>query len=228
MSWHPDIPAEYRDAIVTGDARELSKRLPDASADLVFTDPVYDRIEDYVWLGREARRVLKPEGHLLVWQSVRWMPEALQAVGLPYRHTFCLSHSNACVGTITPNAYNHWTPLLWFSPVDRTPARLRPRDFLDVPLVAGSVAGHRWHKSASAANYWLNCFTKPAAVVWDPFTGGGTVPAVCRQLGRHYVAFEIDPETASLARERVRNTPLPLLLPDAPAPLTLDLEEASV
>lgn len=36
--------------IYTGDARELAKAIPDESVDLIFTDPVYDRIEDYRWL----------------------------------------------------------------------------------------------------------------------------------------------------------------------------------
>ena len=38
------------DRIITGDARELAKAIPDESVDLIFTDPVYDRIDDYRWL----------------------------------------------------------------------------------------------------------------------------------------------------------------------------------
>jgi len=55
--------------------------------------------------------------------------------------------------------------------------------------------------------------------VVDPFTGGGTVPAVCKMLGRQYLAFEIDPATADTARERVRNTQPPLftVLPEQTA-----------
>ena len=48
----------------------------------------------------------------------------------------------------------------------------------------------------------------------DFFTGGGTVPAVCKMLGRNYIAFEIDADTAALARERVANTQLPLFIPE--------------
>jgi len=33
-------------------------------------------------------------------------------------------------------------------------------------------------------------------------------------LGRNYIAFEIDPATADLARERVRNTQPPLFVPE--------------
>ena len=41
MTWHPDIPLEYRNQIVTGDARELAKRIPDESIDLIFTSPPF-------------------------------------------------------------------------------------------------------------------------------------------------------------------------------------------
>jgi DNA modification methylase len=61
----------------------------------------------------------------------------------------------------------------------------------------------------------LRAFTNKTYIIFDPFTGGGTVPAVCKMLQRRYLAFEIDPDTAELARERVRNTqpPLPLEMP---------------
>jgi hypothetical protein len=52
-------------------------------------------------------------------------------------------------------------------------------------------------------------------IVFDPFTGGGTVPAVCKMLGRNYLAFEIDPATAEMARQRVANTQPPLFVPEA-------------
>jgi len=52
--------------------------------------------------------------------------------------------------------------------------------------------------------------------VLDPMVGGGTVPAVCKMLNRRYLAFEIDPDTAELARQRVAQTqpPLPLVIPE--------------
>ena len=65
MTWHPDIPEEYRNKIVTGDARVLAERIPDESIDLIFTDPVYDRIDDYRWLAETAARVLRNNGSLL-------------------------------------------------------------------------------------------------------------------------------------------------------------------
>jgi hypothetical protein len=74
---------------------------------------------------------------------------------------------------------------------------------------------HRWTKHPGFSSHATKAFSQPNAIVFDPFTGGGTVPAVCKMLQRRYLAFEIDPDTAELARERVRNTqpPLPLEMP---------------
>jgi DNA modification methylase len=40
-------------------------------------------------------------------------------------------------------------------------------------------------------------------LVYDPFCGSGTVPAVCERLGRRYVACEINADYARMARERI-------------------------
>jgi len=72
--------------------------------------------------------------------------------------------------------------------------------------------GHEWGKNFGAVAYYVNAFTDNNGLVVDPFSGGGTVPAVCKMLGRHYLAFEIDPGVAERARERVRNTQPPLFV----------------
>jgi len=60
------MPMEYRNQIVTGDARVLAERIPDESIDLIFTDPVYQNIDDYRWLAETAARVLKLDRACLV------------------------------------------------------------------------------------------------------------------------------------------------------------------
>ena len=88
MTWHPDMPDAYKDSIVTGDARELARAIPDESVDLIFTDPVYDRIEDYRWLAETAVRVLKPNSACLAFCGIGYLPATHQAMlkgGLTYR-----------------------------------------------------------------------------------------------------------------------------------------------
>jgi len=50
-------------------------------------------------------------------------------------------------------------------------------------------------------------------LVLDPMCGSGTTALVASRLSRNYLAFEIDPDTAELARERVLNTQPPLFAP---------------
>ena len=66
--------------ILTGDARDLCKDIPDASIDLIFTDPPYikEHMHLYQWLSGEASRVLKPDGFLMTYVGTYWKFEAMQ------------------------------------------------------------------------------------------------------------------------------------------------------
>jgi len=55
----------------------------------------------------------------------------------------------------------------------------------------------------------LACFPD-ARIALDPYMGSGTVGAVCKQLGRHWLGFELDPQTAVNAGKRIDNTQPPL------------------
>jgi hypothetical protein len=204
------MPMEYRNQIVTGDARVLAERVPDESVDLIFTDPVYDRIDDYRWLAETAARVLKPSGQLAFYQA-----------HVHYEQTFC-----ALVGTLPfrwlVNEQKIGTQTtIWGR---RVLCRVRhvfvyykpPAMFEDwlVDYTDKQPAGkgnHKWSKQNSVY-HWASRLG--GINICDPFVGGGAVPAVCKQLQRNYIAFEIDPATAELARERVRNTQPPLFVPE--------------
>ena len=43
----------------------------------------------------------------------------------------------------------------------------------------------------------------PGGVVLDPFLGSGTTAAVARQLRRHYIGIELNPEYCTLAEKRI-------------------------
>lgn len=217
--WHPDTPIEYRNAIVTGDARVLSAAIPDESVGLIFTNPVYDRIEDYEWLSDMAMRVLKPEGSALVFCGIDGIGQviaAMQAGGLEYRWLF---------GGFMPGrrkllyrVMSRWFPCLWFGKGHSQPKRL----VFDMSisnvnghiLPDGDTAKHKWQKPIDWFPFYLCGFTDAGDVVYDPFAGGGTIPAVCKMLSRDWLASEIDPDTAERARERVLLTQPPLFVPE--------------
>lgn len=215
------IPMEYRDQIVTGDARELAARLPDSSVDLVFTDPPYPRefLPLYGWLAETAARVLRPGGLCVALAGHAGLPEVMREMAPHLRFYWIggMLHTSGMTARCKRFLCG-WKPMLWYSRGMPAPHSWI-FDLFQPPTQDKRY--HAWGQSASYAEYYVRKVTEHGAVVLEPFTGGGTVPAVCKQLGRHYVAFEIVPEVAAKARERVHNTPIPLLLPDdeqRPAP----------
>jgi DNA modification methylase len=49
--------------------------------------------------------------------------------------------------------------------------------------------------------HYIKSHTEPGDLVLDPFAGRGTTLQAAKQLGRHYVGFEIQPENIALAEE---------------------------
>jgi hypothetical protein len=198
--------------IYTGDARELAKAIPDESVDLVFTDPVYDRIDDYRWLAETAARVLKRAGNLLVFCAHHRQASCASILLTQLDECPILEHRVIGPrGRLFPwRLVCNVLPVLWFS----KGATATDWQSLQVDSYLRSRRGHNWGKNEDMILYRIERMTQYATLVFDPFTGGGTVPAVCKMLGRRYLAFEIDPETAELARERVRNTQPPLFVPE--------------
>ena len=74
------------------------------------------------------------------------------------------------------------------------------------------VGGANWGKGFDVLLRYVETFTEPGAIVFDPFAGGGTTPAVCKVLGREYLAFEIIPSKAEIARKRVCAVQMPLFV----------------
>jgi hypothetical protein len=200
--------------ILTGNARELAEQIPDESVDLIFTDPVYETIDDYRWLGELAMRVLKPNSAALVWSSKPLAAPcqmALEGAGLGYVYTLDY------VVPAKPYRLMHYHLFLWTTPCLWMQKGLaRPRRWIPDTFICNQPPenGFKWNKNTSVILNWLDAFTQPGGVVLDPFTGGGTVPFVCRMIGRNYIAFEIDPGRAEAARARVALAQTPLFILD--------------
>jgi len=198
--------------IVTGDARELAEAIPDESVDLIFTDPVYDRIDDYRWLAETAARVLKPDRACLAWQATPLLATTIPAMSaLTYAWLLYWQRH----GHIAPGRAGICviTTCLWFEK-GRSKTYKKMADW--APTINGgpSARTHKWGKPLGLMAKWVNCFTVPGHVLFDPFGGSGVLPAACRIVGRDYIAFEIDPDTAAMARQRVAETqpPLPIVM----------------
>lgn len=202
------------DSIVTGDARELAAAIPDESVDLIFTDPVYWQIEDYAWLAELGVRVLTDNGSVLAFCGNVQQVQAGAAM-LPFlkpRPTLSSYMLPPYARLFNDKCHVNTMPLLWFS---RNGAK--PMQWITTQQTMSyhkKAWNHDWGKNASGVMYFVSRFTLPGAIILDPFSGGGTIPAVARSLGRHYLGFEINPASAELSRERVHNTQPPLFVPE--------------
>lgn len=199
--------------IYTGDARELAQDIPDESIDLIFTDPVYDRIDDYRWLAETAARVLKQNSAALVWCGIGYLDQCIEALkqgGLTYRWQGIWYQSNNMQRA--DMGFCNYSPFLWFEKL-RSKVIHQTGDVCNVPIPNGTDNhNHPWNKRPEVITRFLCAFTDDTSIIFDPFTGGGTVPVVCKMLGRNYIAFEIDPDTAERARQRVAQTQPPLFV----------------
>jgi DNA modification methylase len=214
MTWHPDIPEEYRNQIVTGDARELAERIPDESIDLIFTDPPYDKgsLPLYKLLSHIANRVLKPDGFLLTYSSDAWFRQVQAQLEstLDFYALLCVWEPGMNGRVFNKHLIRGWRPVFLMQPKGATALTPWIPDSLSSTFRDKSY--HGWGQNELPAKIWIRYLCDADGIVFDPFTGGGTVPAVCKMLGRNYVAFEIDPDTAEKARERVQNTQPPLFV----------------
>ena len=206
-----DIPPKYLNQIVTGDSRELAERIPDESVDLIFTDPVYDRIDDYRWLAETAVRVLKPGGCVIaqVGDVYRYDAETAMRESSLTPLPLLAEVFNAAYGQLwTARTLGGWKAYVWMSKGARGGDWCFTRHFGN----GRKKDYHKWGDSDAFVSAYVERLTVEGGAVFDPFTGSGTVPDVCQTLGRNYIAFEIDIETAQKARARLAGAQM-LLLP---------------
>lgn len=88
------------------------------------------------------------------------------------------------------------------------PQGRKPMDVLEFPAVTAGVAQAegRWHpaqKPLALMRLLVAVSTNSGGVVLDPFAGGGTTCLAARQLGRHFIGFEREPDFACRARQRL-------------------------
>jgi DNA modification methylase len=203
----PAIPAHFANQIITGDARQLAAQLPDGSVSLCFCDPIYANTDDYEWLARECERVLRPGGSVIaqVGNTHRYDAEtAMRASGLTWVDLLAEVYPFAICRLFKAKTFCGWKPYLWFSLGPRTSPWVMNRLAVGGKTYADPAKEiHPWGDSEQFAAGTIGKLCGPGEVVWDPFTGSGTVPLVCKQLGLPFVAFEIDPDAAAAARDRI-------------------------
>jgi DNA modification methylase len=197
--------------IITGDARELGKAIPDNSIDLIFTDPPYlkEYLYLYEWLAEFSARVLKPGGFCLAMCGGSYLNQIFRMMDkhLTFFWKYEIVLQGWATGIVWTKSFPKTTitvrskPLLAYSKGDNTPRTSTVSSFNGT---GGDKRYHVWGQDEASTRYYVDCFSDVGQIVLDPFCGGGTTPAMARLLNRHWLAFEKDKKAASTARERVK------------------------
>jgi len=189
-----------------GDFREKSNDLPDECAELIFTDPPYDRksINLFGDAARIASRILKPGGSFISYCGHIQLPEVLNLCSQHLRYWWVI----AGVHGGNPSQMNkygikvHWKPLIWF--VKKTRGDVQ-KFVPDIMIGTKEKNMHAWQQAESEASFWIDNLVSKSGVVVDFFVGSGTTLAACEKLKRKWFGFEIDPVAVKTASKRIND-----------------------
>lgn len=199
--------------IYEGDSFELAERIPDNSVDLIICDPVWNRTEDYLRLWSLAERILRPGASVIAQTGPPNLAEILLATDTTLTPVTTIAETFAIALNLhfITRTRQGWKPWLWFSKGERDRTSFIADRFGSKR--SSNFTFHKWGDNPEFALYYIERLTTVDMIVVDPFCGGGTIPVVCKTLGRRYWAADIDPESVLITRERVARMPTPLVVP---------------
>jgi site-specific DNA-methyltransferase (adenine-specific) len=172
--------------------------------------------EDYLaftkdWMG-QVHRLLRPSGSLYVfsgWNRLRDVLQALDETGfstvnhLIWKYQFGVftmrryvtSHYHILFAAKDPKRYffskaEHYPEDVWVINREYWTGKRKTPTKLPLALVKKILAFS----------------SRGGDLVLDPFLGSGTVAVAAKEMGRHFLGFEIVPEYLELARERLEGT----------------------
>ena len=212
------LSTSFLDQVISGDCLTVLPQLPDASVDLVLTDPPYlvryqsrdgRRIandDTDAWLlpaFTEAYRVLKADRYFVSFcgftQAERFL-SAWKAAGFRVlEHLVWRKRYPSSTGFV--RRYHEQAYLL-AKGTPRRPPMLLP-SVLEWRYTGNTL--HPTQKPVGALMPLVMAFSQIGDVVLDPFAGAGSTAVAAVMLGRNYIAIELSDEYARLARDRLRS-----------------------
>jgi site-specific DNA-methyltransferase (adenine-specific) len=199
-------PDDFIDKVICGDCLEVMKEIPDNSVDLVLTDPPYgvdiaewDEVpsEEFLYECQRVGKTIIMFGGASVRSVEKFMllkPERI----LIWSPSFTLSH--LCTNDIAWR----WHPIYCW----------------DLPSKQNGIVWDVLNDNTECGNSWKHKCTKPLSlmsklvaisnehsIVLDPFLGSGTTVVACKQLNRHFIGIEINPDYCKIAKERLMGVP---------------------
>ncbi len=178
--------------------------LPDASVDLILTDPPYphEYLPQWDELGALARRVLKPGRLLIAYCGHRWLDRCWWALSahLEYAWLGGMFFGGSGPSVHDRRIFSGWRPILMFSQGDWVPHRWTK----DAWYGEGAEKDlHPWQQSVGTFLELIEAHTDAGNLVVDPFLGSGTTAVAASRLGRRFVGCDVDDGAVAIARTRL-------------------------
>lgn len=211
------------------DAVSWLRSLPDASVDLVITDPAYESLEKHRAIGTTTRlkhSKASSNDWFSIFPNARFGELFAEVYRVLRRNThFYLLCDPETMFVAKPMAeaagFKFWKPLVWdkrrigmgyhyrsryefvlfFEKGKRKLHDLGTPDVLEIPRVAH---GYPAEKPVELAEVLIRQSTEPGELVIDPFMGSGSVGVAAARLGRSFAGCDLSVEACEITDHRLR------------------------
>jgi hypothetical protein len=198
------LPDDKTYRLVAADCRRY--RWP-AQVDLVATDPPWEDMDAYRWLGRFAARRLRPGGLLLAQcgqSQLLGVGNILSKAGLDYRWTLAIVYPTASCSPMVRCWGACWRPVLVLSRGTMDLSGVQVHSDTYTVKSGGGKPHHKWEQPVEPWRHWLARLTRAGDLVADPFCGSGTIAVALKQIGgRRYLGTDKEADNIKIARGRL-------------------------
>lgn len=220
--------------IIQGDCLQALAELPQASVDLLLTDPPYTisrptgftntKLAKYATLSMEFGewdkqeldltalataffRVVKPHGTVIVFYDfwkLTYLAEALTQAGFKVLRHLIWQKTNP-VPINTRAGYLSNSREYALSAVKQGKATFN--SFYDTGIYEHGIPTNKVHPTQKPIKLFVELVEKhsnPGDLVLDPFCGSGTTCVAAKQLGRNYIGIDASADAIKLSRRRLK------------------------
>lgn len=212
--------------IVEADALDFLRRIPDASVDLVITDPAYESLEKHRKIGTTTRL----QSWFPVFPNGRFPKFFHECYRVLRNHRHCYVMCDAeTLFVIKPIAeeagFTFWKPLVWdkgrigmgyhyraryefiafFEKGKRKLRSLGVPDVLNVPRIK---TDYPTEKPVPLLTTLVRQSSHEGELVLDTFAGSGSTAEACLTLNRRFSGCDVSPRAVSAANERLKKLSL--------------------
>src|SRR3954466_12849933 len=225
--------------LTKGDAVSWLLKEPDASVDLVITDPPYESSGQHRAIGTTTRlkhSKASSNDWFTIFPNARFGELFSEIHRVLKRDThFYLLCDAETMFVAKPEAeragFRFWKPIVWdkcsigmgyhyraryefvlfFEKGKRRLNDLGVADIISIPRIRG---GYPAEKPPEVAEVLIRQSTEAGQVVIDPFMGSGSVGIAAGRLGRRFLGNDLNPEAVVIAGQRLREFGACRLPPD--------------